>query len=54
MVRSAGLDVEAQITHETWMCTADRSPHRLRHARVGCDPAEVGRMPMKVTDEIVT
>lgn len=22
MVRSAGFDVEAQITHETWMCTA--------------------------------
>ena len=29
MVRSAGFDVEAQITHETWMCTASRSPHRF-------------------------
>jgi tRNA (mo5U34)-methyltransferase len=29
MVRSAGFDVEAQITHETWMCTAGGSPHRF-------------------------
>ena len=29
MVRSAGFDVEAQLAHETWMCTANRSPHRF-------------------------
>ena len=29
MVRSAGFDVEAQLAHETWMCAANRSPHRF-------------------------
>lgn len=29
MLRSAGFDVEAQLAHETWMCTARRSPHRF-------------------------
>lgn len=29
MLRSPGFDVEAQLTHETWMCAAARSPGRF-------------------------
>jgi len=29
MLRSSGFDVEAQLAHETWLCTAARAPHRF-------------------------
>ena len=29
MVRSAGFDVEAQLTHETWLCSVGEPPHRF-------------------------
>ena len=29
MLRSAGFDVEAQLTHETWMCRATRTPDQF-------------------------
>jgi hypothetical protein len=53
MARSAGFDVEAQIAHE-------RGCARLAVRRTGSSPAmdaitaEVSRMSMNVTDEIVT
>ena len=29
MLRSAGFDIEAQLTHETWMCRATRTPDQF-------------------------
>lgn len=29
MLRNASFNVEAQLTHETWMCTVARSPDRF-------------------------